>query len=218
MSVVVEFCGIPGSGKSTVCDAVAAELVRTGVVAHQPRARIDTDVPAATRIARKLGLATRALSGARAAWRVARAQDRLGDAPGRALQWLVTQRLIGARAPGVTLLDEGLVQALWSIGLRGDLERFLAGSIRFAVPDVIVVVECAPDEAARRLRARGSEHSRVQRDANLEEALVRGADVLEHILARIGPIAPGARVHRLGQSEDPAAVRRWIQGNEQSAG
>ena len=42
---------------------------------------------------------------------------------GRCVQWAITQRLLtsAGRSPGVHLFDEGLLQSLWSVGLRGDV-------------------------------------------------------------------------------------------------
>jgi thymidylate kinase len=191
----VELVGIPGAGKSHLAAAVAAELRARGIAVTLPQARLAPSVPVARRLARKtVAGAASTLSAPLTTARVVRGvlrsdQPRPSDVVGRVVQWLVAQDLTRrtARQSGVTILDEGLIQALWSIGVRGDVEpvlRVLDSSRRWHEPDLLVVVGVPPDLALARLSERPSQHSRTQRlaeDDRLPE-LRRGAALLDRLV------------------------------------
>jgi thymidylate kinase len=171
--LTVELVGIPGAGKSRLARTLAAGLAERGVTVDQPQSALGPTVPARRRIVRKVAAGgAAAVADATTTVRMARALVRTrqtgpGDLAARLVQWLVAQHVTTAAGhrPGVSLLDEGVFQCLWSMGLRGDVEpvlRALARSPRAALPDVLVVVEVAPEVALARLRARPSRHSRTQ--------------------------------------------------------
>jgi hypothetical protein len=65
----------------------------------------------------------------------------------------------------VHVVDEGVLQALWSIGLRGKPESVLhtlASSQVWAGPDLVIVVAAPLEVVGQRLAARGSRHARTQ--------------------------------------------------------
>ncbi|WP_369132361.1 glycosyltransferase family 4 protein [Modestobacter sp. I12A-02662] len=111
------------------------------------------------------------------------------DLAARAVQWLVAQHVTtraGARSD-VSLVDEGVVQALWSIGLRGDVEPVLAAvGTRRPVPpaDLLVVASVSPELALERLTARRSQHSRTQSltTTEMSEELRRGVRLLDRLV------------------------------------
>jgi hypothetical protein len=191
----VELVGIPGAGKSHLASSVAAELSARGITVTQPQARLAPSVPAVRRLGRKtVACAATALTAPVTTARVVRGvvrsdQPRPSDVAGRIVQWLVAQDLTGRTAgwAGVSLMDEGLIQALWSIGVRGDVDpvlRVLDGSDRWHAPDLLVVVGVPPDLALSRLAARPSQHSRTQRlaeHARIAE-LERGAQLLDRLV------------------------------------
>jgi len=194
-SIVVEFCGLPGAGKTSLSSAVEQEW--DGLVSR-PTRRIAPDVLAGRRLSRKLGLVAaeatrRPLLEARVAHRIARSgQPGAGEAAKRWVQWASTQSLMGRarRAPGVHVFDEGVLQALWSLALRGDPSatlRVLRDSTgRWSAPDLVIVLDPPVDLLVRRLRDRSSEHSRLQRladDVGLRAELVRGRSLLERLVA-----------------------------------
>jgi AAA domain len=245
-SIVVEFCGLPGAGKTSLSSAVEQEW--DGLLVSRPTRRIAPDVPAGRRLSRKLGLVAaeatrRPLLEARVAHRIARSrQPGAGEAAKRWIQWASTQSLMGRarRAPGVHVFDEGVLQALWSLALRGDPSatlRVLRDSTgRWSAPDLVIVLDPPVDLLVRRLRDRSSEHSRLQRladDVELRAELVRGRSLLERLVAwwdetsriegsvaRIGgerhdaAAAIAAAIHRIGA--EPSAFSS--EGRGTSAG
>jgi thymidylate kinase len=193
--LVVELAGIPGSGKSRRIRTLADRLTERGVAVHLPQAPLAPSVPTPLRLARKcLACATTTLTAPGTTARVVRGlvgsrQSGPGDVAGRAVQWLVAESVArrAARGTGVALVDEGLVQALWSIGLRGDVGPVLSAldaSRRAPRADLLVVVRVEPDVALARLAARPSRHSRTQlldETRRLAE-LRRGAELLDELV------------------------------------
>lgn len=194
-ATVVEFCGLPGAGKSYVVDLVASSLGDRGIAARGNVPRVGPETPAVTRIGRKLALVgrsamTRPVESVRTSTQIGLGQNEISDAVTRPFHWLLTQALLSRarRSDGVHLIDEGLVQSLWSVGLRGDVDRVLErlGETpgRWARPDVVVVVDAPLETVRDRLRARRSNHSRTQRlgEEELLAELRRGAELLERLL------------------------------------
>ena len=195
--LVVELFGLPGVGKSSF----AAELLRAstaqGLRLERAGAVIDPGVPGWRRVGRKVVLALgecarRPLRSGIAARAVLRSQDRdIRRGMPRWLHWLVVQRLLSSAldGPGVHLFDEGALQALWSIGLRGDvapiLGRIEGAPGRWALPHLVVFLDAPLEEIDRRLSARASRHSRVQHAADPRSRraeLERGAGLAARIL------------------------------------
>lgn len=191
---VVEFCGLPGVGKTSVVSGVAAGLAGLGLMAEQVEAGIDPSVAIGLRIGRKARLivataAAHPLTSARAAVSIAVGQRTGADVVARPVQWMVTQALLetARHGSGVRLLDEGLLQAMWSIGLRGDvggLLGVLAAGDGWTEPDMVVVVEAPLETVRRRLDSRASVHSRTQSlpEAERVEELRRGDELLQGLL------------------------------------
>ena len=192
--LTVEFAGIPGAGKSRLVRTFTAGLAERGVPVQQPQALLGPATPTGRRLARKVLASAAAVvhdpgTSARAVRAIARSgQPGVGDVAGRVVQWLVAQRVTAGagRREAVSLVDEGLVQCLWSIGLRGDVEPVLAAlaSRRVERPDVIVVVRVDPQVALERLTRRASRHSRTQLLPEPERLteLTRGDVVLERLV------------------------------------
>ena len=218
-SIVVELCGLPGAGKTWLSSAI--ELARNGPAISRSTGRIAPDVPAGRRLSRKLGLVAaeatrRPLVEARVAHRIARSgQPGAGEAAKRWVQWASTQSLMSrARgAPGVHVFDEGVLQALWSLALRGDpaatLHTLTGSAGRWSAPDLVIVLDPPVELLVRRLRHRASEHSRLQRladDEELRAELVHGRSLLDRLVAwwdeAFGAAAPVVRIG--GERHDPA--------------
>lgn len=172
-SFTVELVGIPGSGKSRLARMLAAELGGRGVAVAQPQRRYESTVPAGRRLTRKAVAcvaagATAPVHTTRLVRRLARSgQAGPGDVAGRLVQLLVARDVAGraARRTGVSVVDEGLVQALWSVGLHGDVSAVLPvleHGLREPLADLLVVLQVPEDLALARLSSRSSQHSRIQ--------------------------------------------------------
>ncbi len=194
-ALLIEFCGLPGAGKSHLAGALLASLRREGIPARAGDASIAPDIAPVRRIPRKLLAAGREVlsdpaGAARVGLAIARAERDAVDVVSRSLQWFVTQRVLDRAAgrAGVHVFGEGVLQALWSIGLRGDpdalLELLDAGAARWIRPRVLVVVNAPTDVADARLGARRSSHSRTQALGAAERTaeLRRGRELLESLV------------------------------------
>ena len=177
----IEFFGLPGSGKTTAARELHALLAHDAPALVFSPVPLRDDAAAARRIAAKAGLIARELcrdrDGRRALRRtLAIPQPTLRDT-GRSVFTLgsvlsLYRRLERWGQPAV--LDQGLLQALWSIRLRalpgrgldlaGDLLDCAARSTRFHV-----FVDTPPALCAERLGGRRSKHSRLQRAGALED-------------------------------------------------
>jgi hypothetical protein len=191
----VELAGIPGSGKSRRVRALAAALSARGVLVHQPQSLVAPSTPTGLRLARKaVACGAVALGAPARTARIVRGVARSGqpgaaDVAGRSVQWLLAQRITdGARLrEGVSIVDEGLVQAVWSTALRGDMDtvlRAVASTRPVPTPDMVVVVRVPPELALARLTDRASRHSRTQLLPEAEglAELERGAQLLDQLV------------------------------------
>ena len=189
MGLVVELCGLPGSGKSALAEATCAALRRHGVEAVVADLPVSAAAPASARVRRKVLAAAAAAAGdpvatARVVRAVAGSRPTPRDGLGLAAQWLTVrglQRAARARV-GVSLVEEGVVQTLWSLALRAPEDG--AGVPRMLdawSPDLLVVVDAPLDVLLGRLESRASRHSRTQRLAvdRREPELERGRLLLD---------------------------------------
>lgn len=214
MSVtVVEFCGLPGSGKTTLAALTQTILTERGVQAGIVDAGISAAAAKPVRVARRtLAACAEAVRRPRHTVEAARLVRATGQSSSRdtaagLTQWLAVQRLLqrARSAPGVQLLEEGLVQTMWTLGLRADAD--MAAPLWRCVPgsraDLLVVVGSPTKILAERLAGRTSRHSRTQAlstTAQLAE-LERGHALLERLVR--GSQLPALRVHNDGVASLP---------------
>jgi hypothetical protein len=217
----VELAGVPGSGKSRLANTLAAGLHERGLPVTQPQRSLYTSVPPALRLSRKATVCLSAGAMApRHTARLARGLSRSGQGgaagvASRLVQMLVAETLArrSARRPGVSILDEGLVQALWSVGLRGDVSpvlQLMDGVPPASQADLLVVIRVPAELALDRLSARASRHSRIQllpEETRVAE-MNRGMDLLDELVKWWSSRPGGAReVCLLDQPEETSDQR-----------
>jgi len=195
--VVVEFAGLPGAGKTTLAHSTHQALLAAGVSSRLSDASISASAPFSSRARRRLALAGAELCrhpkhgvGALHAIRRLRPVSSR-DALAGAVQWLAVQGLEAraTRTAGVHVLQEGLVQTLWTLALRArgshlELVRML-GRRAYSPDHLLVVVDAPPELVSTRLATRTSRHSRTQLLAAPQRAaeLALGQELLREILA-----------------------------------
>jgi len=215
VSLVVELCGLPGAGKSYLAREVLASAAGGSVHVRLPTEAVGPEVPRVRRIGRKLRLVTgetirRPVPSVDTMRRiVGSGQGGMRPVSSRWVQWVATQRLmaVARSTPGVHLFDEGVTQALWSLGLRGDPSTTLAALRRtvgrWEHPDHIIVLDLPVELIDRRLSERGSHHSRLQAvaDATARRAeLAKGQDLLDRLLDWWVEVLPSdVSVTRMGE-------------------
>ena len=168
---VVEFCGLPGAGKSTLARAVVAQLRLRGVPTTDVMATLGPDAPRIARVTRKFGSAlagVREASSARLVAGVAlrSAQQDRRDRLARPANLLVVRHAVARarRRPGVHVLDQGPLQEWWSAALRANDARVLEMAAHDRAPRSHLVVEVrTPIELlVDRLEARRERQSRLE--------------------------------------------------------
>ncbi len=173
MATVVEFVGLPGVGKSTLSHRTAATIASDHPQVTEPISRIENRSAAFRILSKGRYAAEHALRRPRTAidgLRAIRAtqQPTTGDFARVAFNFQYVAGVVtrARSAAGVTLLDQGPYQALWSIGLRSPadwpdlLDRFENPLSRIA-PDLVVLVEADTETIADRLRSREGGDTRV---------------------------------------------------------
>lgn len=174
--MIVEFVGLPGTGKTSLCRAVALLLRQAGLPVTEPMQVVSGSPHRAVRTLRKLGVVLpEVLRSPRKALAVGRViattgQRSRADFLAQWFNWeLVTglQRRCRGRC-GIHLFDQGAIQALWSIRFgasRGTLE-LLAGALPLegSVPDRVVAVRSGLARIEERLVDRQGAESRIERE------------------------------------------------------
>lgn len=196
--LVVEFLGLPGAGKTTLCNHLADAL----------RAR---RIPVEIRPGHTMG--------SHRAWRLAKLGQVVGEIarhPGRAYRFARAVTASGQRSPidalkvlhnwlfvcsllrkpvvGVCLIDQGVAQAMWSVALSARdgttvrTFRSIAADIR--PPDLLVVVSAQPATVRSRLAARVARTSRLEAAPD-GPAMRRAAMLIDELATMIAGSADG---------------------------
>ena len=193
-SLLVEFLGLPGVGKSELSHRVAQRLAGNGIAVRQPSHVLAHGMsPPARRLGKTLYVLREILCHPVAAARTARAIAATGQRDRRTrglltFNWLLVVALArrARRRAGIHLLDQGLLQAVWSVAFDGDAD----GAVRLlsapdagrALPDVVVVVEADQGTVRQRLCHRAQNESRLERQFDrATELLAHGDRLLQRI-------------------------------------
>lgn len=217
-SILVEFLGLPGAGKSALSRRVAAELERRRLPVDEPSRGLAHDIGRASRLRRKslrvaLELLRHPLSSARAARILAgSAQPSAAECARLLFNWLLVTALArdAHSRGGLHLLDEGPAQGAWSVALEGRLESALALLAALppgAAPDLVVVLESSLEAVAARLRSRPEHDSRLDSRLDTEPQLLQRGELcvgrIQEALGSIVAARDGSGLVR-ARNEQPA--------------
>ena len=172
--ICVEFFGLPGSGKSTIARAAHASLSKIDPDMAFSPALLRDGAGVSVRVAAKLRLILAEIFGNRAILDLTRRalvtpQPSLRDRLRTTFTVATVAALYSSRRRHRqgAVLDQGLLQAIWSVQLRrpiangGDL---VSDMIKSAAQSrrIYVLVETPAEICAKRLVTRGPKHSRMQ--------------------------------------------------------
>ena len=195
----IEFLGVPACGKSTLSRTLAQQLIGQGLIVSEPTFDLDHRLPKLARQWRKLcrSAAFLALHPHTAMQDMAAIlqtrQATFGDLRKATLNWLFIRSIATApRLPGeVTILDQGVAQAVWSIAFAAGGGRwwFALSEVNGrggVLPDLVVRVRTDLVIVGDRLALRAHTTSRMNK-------LGRDTDALRRAEANCGVIAERLR-------------------------
>lgn len=172
----VEFIGPPGAGKSTVARRVCIGLREAGISTRSPVAAINNQLSPAIRPLAKLpyvtygGLKTPTLL-----FEYARQSLPSEFNTPLLFNWLFVFGVTSwnRSQPGVTLYDQGMIQALWSFHLseRNHVVDFYRRKLLATYPEsstLLVRIEASSEVIYTRLRSRTINDSRVSPESSAE--------------------------------------------------
>lgn len=218
MGLVVEFCGLPGAGKSTLARDLVGRLRASGVPAFDVMAPLGPHAGREARLARKAAMVGRAALQPDA-WRIAAevglrsGQADRRDRIARPLNLLVVRAAVAraARRTGVHVLDQGPLQEWWSAALRADEGRVLAWAAADGPTraDLLVRIDTPVEVLVARLGRRAGAQSRLEGlGPDAQRAELERAGALLDVLCAESVHSSGTRRPRLIRVDglDPAAV------------
>ena len=190
-NLLVTFVGLPGTGKSTLCARVATLLRERGIPCCV------CEEAAYRKYRNKAGWLAREVIGH--PWRAARSlrailathQPTVLDLVKMVVNWFCLSFLIrrAARAGGVALFDEGLFQALWSIGLGARNPDWMSSLPALdpmpPAPNLTVVVRSRLETVERRLAARPVCGSRLEQWLPHDPGILTKAGGLMNLIEKL---------------------------------
>jgi hypothetical protein len=197
IGLLVEFVGMPGVGKSELSHRIAARLAAAGERVREPSYELaHGPSPARRRCWKSLHvvrqLALDPLSSLRALAAIGRTQQR---GLGMRVRLVVNALLVASlaaqarRRPGIHLLDQGLLQAAWSVALEdrpgAPLPLLDTRGLCGAIADLVVIVDADLGTVQRRLSERPGRESRLEQEGVGPEALQRGARLVGELRAAV---------------------------------
>jgi len=193
--IIIEFVGIPGVGKSTLSRRTAAVLTREHPQVSEPVRLIDDRTSLHRVLSKGRFVIEHVLRHPRTSLSVTHMllntnQSSTTDQVRVSFNLQYISGVV-ARARsnhGVTLLDQGPYQGIWSVGLRSSSDwdalfnRF-DQVLSCTAPDLVVCVDAAPETVAKRLDNRLCGDTRLSADSSQFNRAIEGYDRLKSYLA-----------------------------------
>ena len=220
-ALAVEFLGLPGVGKSAVSSKTAAHLSRRGFVVRELVLALSDRSAMGPRLrgyaGKSLLIARELLTHPRDSFRAIRAICSTGQPSLSVLlmvvaNWLMQGSLLRSSRsiPAVDLFEEGIFQALWSVGLQGrpGAVRYIGATLIhvLSMPDVVVVVEADLEAVVNRLQKRHGGESRVDRwGRDDRQAFAHASSIMHEVLEalrRVDDHGGRSRVIRVDNRSD----------------
>jgi hypothetical protein len=203
--MLIEFFGLPGSGKSTVSRLVAERLINEGIAVDETTYDIDHRCRRAVQLARKASglihyVATRPQRALRESKQImATGQKGRHRLAKLAANWMFIASIEARRRRphSLTLLDQGLAQAIWSIGYAASepdwLDVLLAGGqLDGLMPDAVVWIHADHCAVSERLGTRQGGASLLDSRRVDDEMLARAEAISVSIMIKLR--SKGARL------------------------
>jgi len=201
-AMLIEFLGLPGAGKSTLSHNVAHLLSERGYTVDEATYEVDHDLGTFQRILVKLsGVASyvcrNPIHAANDVARILAAQqETLADARRSIFNWLFINSIVSQAHAGkrIVILDQGLAQAVWSVGLAARRQAWLDLCLdtphrKVPKPDLIVAVKAKTQTVCARLRSREKRISRIDHLGSNLAILRRAHDHVDAIVQAYGSAA-----------------------------
>jgi thymidylate kinase len=192
--MVVEFLGLPGAGKSTLARLAAEALVERGIAVEYVNRTLTHGAGPPRRWLRKAGRVIEGLvrTPRCSALTIRRIHETRQRSPRdfliTAFNWLLVTTLVrrAAASRKVFLLDQGIAQALWSVGFSAQGQAWQETMRQVAscapAPDMIFLVHAGLLNIKDRLALRRHNLSRLSgTQAINSEPLVRASALLEAV-------------------------------------
>lgn len=187
-SISVEFFGMPGVGKTMLSNRVTEIIGQREIPVEQRMYVLAHQISRARRIVIKSILVMRdVLFNARYTILsmkaiIATKQRSMADLIDVLFNWFFVSSFVrwDRRFQGIRLLEEGIFQALWSVGFsskRGVL-AMKDLSTRIPTPTIVIIVEARLATVEHRLHARPGQDSRLERQLTGDPGPVRLANIL----------------------------------------
>ena len=223
-ALAVEFLGLPGVGKSAVCGKTAEYLSRRGFAVREPVLAVSDRSAMGPRlrgyVGKSLLIARELLAHPLHSLHSIRVigairQPSLPVWVMVVTNWLMQCSLLRTcrTIPAASLFEEGIFQALWSIGLEADpgTVRELGATLSdaLAMPDVVVVVEADLEAVIQRLQKRDGNESRADRQA-FARASARMLEVIDTLMSvdECGHRPRVIRIDNRSDADPDVAARR----------